>query len=160
MKKKKILIFLFIFVFIFSLPIMAEENKENPHEIVKEFILKVYDKYQQNKFAEVYEFMHPDIKEVLEKENYLSFQNENTEKYNLKISEVEVLEVQKIEEWPEAFQEIIKEKEKESLYEIKMKYKTNYQSGGNENEKMIEKKTYVVRYQEKTYLLWDPNIIK
>ncbi len=160
MKKKKILIFLIIFVFIFSLPILADENKESPQQIVKEFILNVYDKYQQNKFAEVYGSMHPDIKEVLDKEDYLSFQNENTEKYNLKISEVKVLEVKKIEEWPEAFQEIIKEKEKQNLYEIKMNYKTSYQSGGNENEKMIEKKTYVVRYQDKTYLLWDPNIIK
>lgn len=154
------LILLIIFIFIFTLPTMGLSKEEDPNEVIKEFILKVYDKYQQNEFKEVYEFMHPDIKEKLNKEDYLSFQNENTEKYNLEISEVEVLKVKKTDEWPEAFQEIIKEKDKQNLYEIKIKYKTNYQSSGNEKEKIIEKKTYVVSFKDNNYLLWDPNIIK
>ncbi|HKL13615.1 MAG TPA: hypothetical protein VJ907_08425 [Halanaerobiales bacterium] len=160
MRHKKRLIFLVLIIFAFTMPILALENEEKSNKIIKEFILKVYENYQQNKFVEVYEFMHPDIKDVLNKEEYLKFQKENTDKYNLKITEVEVLEINKLEEWVEPFNKIIKEKDTNELFEIKIKYKTIYKSAGNEKEKIIEKKTYVARDHNNNYLLWDPNIIK
>ena len=157
--KKSIVVFLILICLLtFSLSVLAENDETNNQ--VRDFILKVYGDYQENEFAKVYEGMHPDIKEVLDKDKYLQFQEENTEKYDLKISEVEVLEIKKIESWPEEFKEIIKEKEKETLFEIALKYKTTYQSGGNENEKVIDKKTYVTFNDEDIFLLWDPNIIK
>jgi len=157
--KKSILVSL-ILICLLTLPlsVLAENNDINNQ--VQEFILKVYADYQENEFAKVYKEMHPDIKEILDQDKYLQFQENNTEKYDLKISEVEVLEIQKIESWPEEFKEIIKAKEEQDLFEISLKYKTTYQSGGNENEKVIDKKTYVTVNDEDIYLLWDPNIIK
>ena len=160
MRNKKYILVSLILICLLILPLSALAENEETNKQVRDFILKVYADYQENEFTKVYEVMHPDIKGVLDKDKYLKFQKENTAKYDLKISEVEVLGIKKIESWPEEFKEIIKEKEKQALFEITLKYKTTYQSGGNENEKIIEKKTYVTVNDADIFLLWDPNIIK
>jgi hypothetical protein len=160
MINKKYILVSLILICLLTLPLSALAENEETNNQVRDFILKVYSDYHENEFTKVYEGMHPDIKEVLDKDKYLQFQEENTAKYDLKISEVEVLGIKQIESWPEEFKEIIKEKENQALFEIALKYKTTYQSGGNENEKVIDKKTYVTVNDEDIFLLWDPNIIK
>lgn len=157
MKFKKIITIGLISIMIFSLTISAAE-KENSFKEVKKFIIKVYSNYQEQNFEIVYDFMYSDIKDNLDKEKYLKFQVANTKKYNIKISDIEVCNVDKIAEWPKEYQDIINKKDQQTLYEISIKYKAIYQS--DKKEKIIEKKSYVVLDEDNYYLLWDPEIIK
>lgn len=157
LNKKIISMIIVILIILTSFSILAEEN-EKQYEI-KEFILQIYRDYQDQNFEFVYEKMHPDIKTLLDKDKYIKFQKANTEKYSIEISKVEVIEVNEIKEWPEPFIEIIKSKENYKLYEIKIKYLSTYQSSGSEQEKTIEKNSYVVENSSGKYLLWNPEII-
>lgn len=157
MKYKKIIGLVLILILIFSVTISASEDGDSFDE-VKNFITEVYNNYQDQNFEIVYDFMHPDVKNALEKEKYINFQVKNTKKYNISISEVEVLKVTEKNEWPEEYKELINEKNEHILYEISITYKTIYQS--DEKEKIIEKNSYVVLYKDDYYLLWDPEIIK
>ena len=159
MLKNNVLVFSIVFLLLFTFNISATtENEKNMTE-VRNFIYNVYYNYQYNNFEFVYESMHFEIKELLDKENYLKFQINNTEKINLKISEVKVINVKIIDKWPEEFKNIITNKENHKLYEIEIEYMTNYNNNGQEQEKLINKKTYVARYDNRNYLLWDPEII-
>lgn len=159
MKFKKIFLFILIFILLGTLTLTGFANEENNLDEIEDYIYKVYEKYQENEFEEVYNNMHPEIREVLDKETYIKFQEKTTSKYNIEYSEVEVLKVTTLEKWPDAFEDIITDKENNGLYEITIKYKTNYKNAGVKQEKIIERETYAVNYKSQNYLLWDPNVI-
>lgn len=159
MKIKNVLISIIILILLGALTLSVFANEKGDLTEIEDYINNIYESYQENNYEAVYNSMHPDIKEVLEKEKYIKFQEKNTEKYNLKISEVEVLEVTILEEMPDTFKDIISDKENLIVYKISMKYKTNYKNAGSNKEKIIEKETYVVSDNEKNYLLWNPGII-
>lgn len=159
MEIKKVLISFVILILLGTLTLSVFANEESNLTEIENYIYNIYEKYQKNDYEAVYNSMHPDIREVLEKEKYIKFQEINTEKYELKISEVEVLKVTVKEKMPETFREIISDKENLEVYEISIKYKTNYKNAGSKKEKMIEKETYVVSDNDENYLLWNPGII-
>ncbi len=150
-----ILILILLSVLSFSLLSAAEQPLD-----IKEFVHQIYNKYMDNDFQAVYEVIHPQIKEVLDKKEYIDFQKKNTEKYSIEISEVEVEKVVTLENLPEGFKEIFKDYNFEHIYEVTIEYKSSYIVAKNKQEKFIEKKTYVVTDKNKDYLLWDPGIIK
>jgi|AntRauTorckE6833_2_1112554.scaffolds.fasta_scaffold00117_9 hypothetical protein len=159
MLNKKVLIYIFIFLLIFTFNTRAVTENEKEIAEIRNFIYDVYYNYQYNNYDFVYESMHFEIKEVLKKENYINFQTKNTERISLKLSEVQVINVKLIDEWPEEFESIITDKDNHKLYEIEIEYMTNYENNGKKQEKLINKKTYVSRYDNSNYLLWDPEII-
>jgi len=148
-----------IFILLGSFTTSVFANEKSDLTEIEDYIYNIYKKYQEKHYEAVYNNMHPKIKEVLEKEKYIKFQKKNTEKYELEISEVEVLKVSKLENVPDTFKDIISDKEKLNVYEISIKYKTNYKNAGSKKEKIIEKETYVVNNNTQNYLLWDPGII-
>jgi len=154
-KKSNILILILLALSFFSLLSAAEQPIDT-----KEFVHQIYNKYMGNDFLAVYEFIHPEIKEVLDKKAYIDFQKKNTEKYNIEISEVEVVKIVNLEKLPEIFKEIFKDYNFEYIYEVTIEYKSSYTVAKNKQEKFVEKKTYIVTDQNKDYLLWDPDIIK
>src|SRR6056297_961065 len=162
MLNKKFIIYIFIFLLIISFntvnTIAVTESEKEVAE-VRNFIYDVYYNYQYNNYEFVYNSMHFEIKKVLKKEDYIKFQTKNTEKINLKISEVKVINVNIIDVWPEEFKNIITDKDDHKLYEIEIEYMTNYENNGKKQEKLINKETYVARYDNSNYLLWDPEII-
>jgi predicted RND superfamily exporter protein len=159
MKIKNIFILIIIFILLGTFTISVLANEKSDLTEIEDYIYKIYIKYQEKDYETVYNNMHPEIKEVLEKEKYIKFQKKNTEKYELEISEVEVLKVSRLENIPDTFKDIISDKAKLNVYEISIKYKTNYKNAGNKKEKIIEKETYVVNDNNQNYLLWNPGII-
>lgn len=150
---------MFVVILLGTLTLSVFANEKSNFTEIEDYIYNIYEKYQEKDYKAVYNNMHPEIRDILKKEKYIKFQEKNTEKYNIKISEVEVLEVTFLEELPEDFKEIISDKKNYEVYEISIKYKTNYKKAGSKKEKIIEKESYVASKNKQNYLLWNPNII-
>lgn len=148
-----------IIILLGTLTLPGFTNEKNNFSEIENYIYHIYEKYQKKDYKTVYNNMHPEIRKVLEKEKYIKYQEKNSTKYNIKISEVEVLKVTILNNMPDTFEDIIAGEKNHKIYEITIKYKANYENAGNEKKKTIEKKTYVLSNNEQYYLLWDPNII-
>jgi len=159
MKRNNIFICIMIVILLGTFTISVFANEKNDLTEIEDYIYNIYKSYQENEYEVVYNHMHPEIKKVLNKEKYIEFQKKNTEKYELEISEIEVLEVTIQKNLPDTFKDIITEKENLEVYEISIKYKTNYKNAGSQKEKIIDKETYVVSDSDQKYLLWNPGII-
>ncbi|MCF8000579.1 MAG: hypothetical protein K9K76_01790 [Halanaerobiales bacterium] len=159
MKIKNFFVCIIIVILLGTLTISVFAEEKSDLTEIEDYIYNIYKSYQENEYEVVYNHMHPEIKEVLKKEKYIEFQKKNTEKYELEISEIEVLKVSIKENLPDVFKDIISDKENLKVYEISIKYKTNYKNAGSQKEKIIEKETFVVSDSNQKYLLWNPGII-
>lgn len=144
-------------VFNFNLSTIEAEKTEifNSPEAFTEHI---YNNYAQNNFSEVYQKFAPELKRILKEEEYLDFQKENFEKYNLEYSEIEVETAKSIN-----FEEIKKQfsyaEEFGEFYELSVSYLIRFKRMGR-RERQSDKKVYLRKINAQYQLFWDPETIE
>lgn len=130
-------------------PLLQAEDFESP-EVFTEYI---YDNYSEKNFTEVYDNFAAELKRELKKKEYLEFQDENFEKYDLKYSEIKVSEAEKIE-----FDKI---KNKFSYaddfgeyYQLQVSYLLTFNHLGRREEES-EKTVYLRKIRDDFQIFWD-----
>lgn len=152
MKNKVILIIILLITY--SLAVTAIENRN-----LRDFTKSVYSDYTSTDFNSVYQYLHPDIKKVVSRDEYIVFQQKTTEKYQMNISDVIVGEATLLERNPVEYKDLINDTG--SYYTVNVKYKLQFKYAGKIREKEIAKDTFLfVDDEQKIYLLWNPEIIK
>lgn len=145
-KKNVILALLIIFL---MTPLLQAEDFESP-EAFTEYI---YANYAAEDFAEVYDNFAAELKRILEKDEYLEFQEENFEKYNLKYSEIEVGQAEEID--------FDKVKDKFSYaddfgkyFKLQVNYLLEFDRFGRREEES-EKMVYLRKIRDDFQIFWD-----
>ncbi|MBF8436401.1 hypothetical protein I0Q91_04850 [Halanaerobiaceae bacterium Z-7014] len=156
---KNLIIILLILsaLFISTGRIQAELNDS---EDLKEFINTVYNHYQEQEFQEVYQLLHPGIQENLTEEEYVNFQQDNTDRYQLKLSEIKIIEIDNIDSLPSKFNNYISEDQYQQAYEAKVEYKMEFRFLGTNQSREVDTETYVIEDNGQLYLVWDRSVIE
>lgn len=165
--KKILYLILFLLVLspitIFShgryIPEYAEEDPVAEKDKIG-FVEEIYSNYARMQFDFIYQNMHPEIKEILSKDDYIDFQKENFEKYHLKIEDVEINKETERVELPRKFSSLIEIADDEIVYKLEVSYTMFFTSLGNEEEEETGKEVFILEDKENLYLLWDPDLIK
>jgi hypothetical protein len=145
----KITVFLALVIIIFLNPVIEAEEFESP-EAFTEYI---YANYASENFSEVYNNFAAELKRILAAEEYLSFQQQNFEKYKLKYTEIKVYEAEKVD-----FKSI---KNKFSYaddfgdyYQLQVSYLLKFEHFGQREEKS-DKKVYIRKIRDDFQIFWD-----
>ena len=141
-----------------SMPGLAEDGSNFPE--VKEVVTGIYLNYQEYNFEKVYDFFHPAIKESLSQDKYLTFQEENHGNYQLELSEIKIVDIAKIESLPGKFDRYLQEDDYQEAYEVSLNYLLNFRIFASGHEKEVETETYIVKFDDDYYLIWDPSVIQ
>ncbi|MFP4198843.1 MAG: hypothetical protein ACOCQZ_00985 [Halanaerobium sp.] len=145
---KKLILLLVLIIFLLT-PMLQAEDFESP-EAFTEYI---YDNYAEKNFNEVYNNFAAELKRVFAKDDYLDFQQQNFEKYELEYTEIEVAEAEEIE-----FDKI-KEKfeyadDFGSYYQLQVSYLLKFNRLGRREERS-DKKVYLRKINDDFQLFWD-----
>ncbi|MEJ6949928.1 hypothetical protein [Natronospora cellulosivora (SeqCode)] len=138
---------------------------EESEEIILEknikisFIEEIYIKYANMEFEYIYQNLHPEIKELISEREYVNFQKENFEKYNLRIEAIELGDKAEIVSLPRSFNNIVNLKEEQVVHRIKVSYTLIFTTLGSEHRQDTEKNVFILVDGEELYLLWDPSVI-
>lgn len=148
MLNRKFIFFTILIIFILS-PLALTEEFESP----KIFTEYIYKNYSEENFSKVYGNFAAELKRKLEKEEYLNFQEQNFDKYNLKYTDIKVGQAKEIK-----FDEI---KDKFSYavdfgnyYKLQVKYLLKFDHFGS-REKQSEKMVYVRKIKDDFQIFWD-----
>jgi hypothetical protein len=131
-------------------------------ELTKEvcwFIEQIYQDYSEGNFSEVYQKIHPLIKKELTEETYIEFQENNFQKYQLKISKVTVKSPVYLIKLPHVFDKYDILSSQGSIIEVDVGYQLNFNYIGGTKQEDIQKKVYLLMEEGRLYLLWDPSVI-
>ncbi len=140
-----------------SMPGLAEDGSNFPE--VKEVVAEIYLNYQEYNFEKVYDFFHPAIKESLSQDEYLTFQEENHENYQLELSEIKIVDIEKIESLPGKFDRYLQEDDYQEAYEASINYLLNFRIFASGHEREVETETYIVKFDGDYYLIWDLSVV-
>lgn len=127
---------------------------------LNQFINSIYNNYQKGEFQEVYQQLHPGIQENLTEEEYINFQEDNKERYQLEVSEIEIIEIKTIDKLPSKFNEYLSAEEYEKAYEAKVEYELNFKFLKTNQNKEVDTETYLVKADDQLYLIWDRSVIE
>lgn len=149
--KFKIVLFLLLILLVFSFNLSAVEAEVyNSPEAFTRFI---YDNYAQKNFSEVYQKFVPELKRILQQDDYLNFQNENFKKYKLEYTEIEVGKAETIK-----FDKIKKQfsyaDEFGDFFQLKVSYLIKFNRFGS-REKESEKIVYLRKISDQYQLFWN-----
>lgn len=144
-------------IFLLAGRIQAEASDS---EQLNDLINSIYDNYQAGELQEVYQLLHPGIKENLTEEEYINFQEDNKEKYQLEISEIEIIEIQSIDKLPAKFDEYLSEEDYQDAYEAKVEYEMDFKFLKTNQNKEVDTETYLVESDGQLYLVWDRSVIE
>ncbi len=136
------------------------QTESNNSEHLNDFINSIYSNYQAGEFQEVYQLLHPGIKENLTEEEYIDFQQENKEKYQLEISEIEIIEIKTIEKLPAKFDKYLSEEDYQNAYQAKVEYEMDFKFLRTNQNKEVDTETYLVESENQLYLVWDRSVIE
>lgn len=154
--KKLIVMSLLVILLIPSLT-FAENTVDKPE--IRKMSKNIYVNYQNQNFKEVYNLLHPAIKEVLTEKKYISFQEQNNEKYKLELSNIEIGEIQRIDKLPRKYYEYLDQEDYNHAYEVKIDYELNFRFFGTTHNRDVETETYIVKSENNYYLIWDRSVI-
>lgn len=148
MLNKRIIFFFFLIILILS-PALSAQEFETP----KSFVEYIYQNYAAENFNEVYINFAAELKRVLTKKDYIKFQKENFEKYDLEYTEIQVSEAKKINF------ENIKEKYEYAAdfgeyYQIKVSYLLKFSHFGH-REKKSDKLVHLRKIENDFQIFWD-----
>lgn len=144
----KINIILVLLLIILS-PVLQAEEFESP-EAFTEYI---YNNYAQKNFLEVYNNFAAELKRILAEEDYLEFQEQNFEKYELQYTEIEVSAAEEIDF------EKIKDKfdyaeDFGSYFQLQVSYLLKFSYFGQREERS-EKNVYLRKIRDDFQIFWD-----
>lgn len=150
---------MFLFFFILSGLASAQEPLQRR---MQDFVRDVYENYAAELFEDVYGVMHPKIQAVLSEEEYVAFQTHHFQRLRLRISEIEVGDVNANPRIPLALQELLSE-DVEQVYGVSLRYRAQFVSGVRMSQTSSKTVLVAVVNQEteaeSVYLLWDPSSI-
>jgi len=126
---------------------------------VCQFIEVIYQDYSRGDFSYVYQKIHPLIKKELSEETYIEFQENNFQKYQLKISKVTVKSLVYLTKLPHVFDKYDILSSQGSIIEVDVGYQLNFNYIGGTKQEDIQKKVYLLMEEGRLYLLWDPSVI-
>ena len=141
-----------------SIPVQAEEVTDFPE--VKEAVDEIYLNYQEQNFDGVYDFFHPALQESLSREQYVTFQEENFASYQMELSEIKITDIERIESLPDKFDIYLQEDDYQEAYEASINYLLNIRFFASGHEREVETETYIVKFNDNYYLVWDPSVIE
>lgn len=155
---KKLIVLTLLFALLIPGFTFAEDtvNKAEIRDISK----NIYLNYQNQNFKEVYRLFHPAIKAVLTEDKYVSFQTENSEKYKLKLSNIEVGGIRQLDKLPRKYNEYLDQEDYDQAYEVKINYKLNFRFFGTTHNRDVETETYIVESEDDYHLIWDRSVIE
>ncbi len=145
----KINIILAVLIIILLTPVLQAAEFESP-EAFTEFI---YANYAQKNFAEVYNNFAAELKRILAEEQYLKFQQQNFEKYELEYTEIEVSAADQVDF------ENIKDKfdyaeDFGSYFQLKVSYLLKFSHFGQREERSA-KDVYLRKINDDFQIFWD-----
>lgn len=173
-RSKRVIAIILLYFLIFSLCLSVKADniqvgnkdklKENEEELLqKKFVASIYKNYSRQNFTYVYNQLYPAIKEVMSEKEYITFQKENFERYNLTISNIKVKDVRELKTVPNQFKTYLSMADIELLSSVTVNYSIFFY---NDNEREIEKEVYIClkakgkKEKKKLFLLWDPEIVE
>lgn len=136
------------------------QAEANDTEHLNEFINSIYNNYQQAEFQEVYQLLHPGIKENLTEEEYINFQQNNKERYQLEISKVKIIEINSIDQLPTKFNEYISKTDYQKAYQAIVEYEMDFKFLRTNQHKEVDTETYLAESDGQLYLVWDRSVIE
>ncbi|GEM_PF-787471 len=136
------------------------QTESNASEHLNDFISSIYNNYKKGEFQEVYQLLHPGIQENLTEEEYVDFQQHNKERYQLELSEIEIIEIKSIDTLPSKFNKYLSEEEYEKAYEANVEYKMEFRFLGSNRSRDVDTETYLVESDGQLYLIWDRSVIE
>ncbi len=150
--KNKVIPIIAIMLILCSISVQAVGKSD-----LKEFTLSVYRNYTSNDYSSVYQYLHPDIKKIVSRDEYINFQQENTDKYQMSIAEVVVEEVTLLASKPVEYRDLITGTG--SYFTVNVNYRLQFEYLGKTIEREIEKDVFLFVDNEEIYLLWNPEVI-
>lgn len=130
-------------------PVLQAEEFESP-EAFTEYI---YANFAEKEFEEVYDNFAAELKRIFAEEDYLEFQQQNFEKYELEYTEIEVAAAEEIE-----FKQIKRKFDYAddfgSYYQLQVSYLLKFNRLGRREERS-EKKVYIRKINDDFQLFWD-----
>ncbi len=160
---KKLAQNLIITLIIFATILLSTGNIQaelNDSDQLNDFINTVYNHYQEGEFKEVYQLLHPAIQENLTEEEYVNFQQDNTDRYQLKLSEIEIIEINSFDKLPSKFNQYLSEEQYQEAYEAKVEYKMEFRFLGTNQSREVDTETYLAKNNDQLYLIWDRSVIE
>lgn len=147
LNKRKILLFILITLLLTTA--VKADNFSSPED----FSEYVYKKFAQENFTEVYNNFAAELKREMPLADYLDFQKQNFEKYNLKYSDIKVAEAEKIE------YEEIKDKfayavDFGNYYKLEVSYLLEFNYFGSRDERS-QKMVYIRKIKDDFQIFWD-----
>lgn len=130
-------------------PVLQAEDFESP-ESFTEFI---YANYAEENFAEVYNNFAAELKRIFAEEDYLEFQQQNFEKYELEYTEIEVSTAEEIE-FEEIEEKFAYADDFGSYYQLQVSYLLKFNRFGSREERS-EKNVYLRKINKDFQLFWD-----
>ncbi len=160
-KNKFLLIILLLLFIVSAFPVSGADFNNT-----KEFVEYIYANYAEQDFSEVYSLFAPELKNILDREKYLNFQENNFNKYDLELKNILVDDIEEL-----SYKEFKKEfpflNYEGSFYSARVRYLLVFEKLG-EREEEIEKRVYLREYSSSNYeksdkryysLFWDPEPI-
>ncbi|WP_238524778.1 hypothetical protein [Halanaerobium hydrogeniformans] len=152
--KWKIFSLLVLTILIFSFTQSTEAGYfANPVE----FGEYIYDNYAQENFKEVYDNFADELKIILSSDEYIEFQQDNFEKYELEYTDIEVTNPEEI-----SYQEFKKEfpflEDEGTFYTVEVSYLIKFRRLGS-RERESDKLIYLREKDDHFELFWDPEPI-
>ena len=148
MLNKKIIVLTLLIILLLTPALLAEEF-ESP-EAFTEYI---YASYAAENFAEVYANFAAELKRILAEEDYLKFQQQNFEKYELEYTEIEVSAAEEVD-----FKKIEKKfdyaQDFGSYYQLQVSYLLKFNRFGSREEKS-GKDVYLRKINDDFQIFWD-----
>ncbi|MGM0602734.1 MAG: hypothetical protein ACQESS_05410 [Bacillota bacterium] len=135
------------------------KDEENTPE---DFVRMIYQYFAEENFEGVYNNFLPVLKKKLMREDYISFQQKNFQKYNLKYSNITVGDAEKID-YQDLPEDLQFEDQADYYYKIEVSYQLNFEHLGQNREEQSEKNVFLAekRYLKtgdinRFYLIWNP----
>lgn len=148
MLNNKIIILIVLIIFLLT-PILQAEDFESS-EAFTEYI---YDNYAAENFMEVYNNFAAELKRILKEEEYVEFQQQNFEKYELEYTEIEVSAAEEIN-----FDQIKDKFEYAddfgSYYQLQVSYLLKFNRFGS-REQQSDKNVYLRKINDDFQIFWD-----
>ncbi|RQD72952.1 MAG: hypothetical protein D5S01_08665 [Halanaerobium sp. MSAO_Bac5] len=117
----------------------------------------IYENYAQENFAEVYDNFAAELKSVLSSEEYIKFQQDNFEKYELEYRNIEVANPEEI-----SYQEFKSEfpflEDEGTFYTVEVSYLIKFRRLGS-RERESDNLVYLRKKDNNFELFWDPEPI-
>lgn len=148
MLNKKI-IFIAALIFILLTSALQAQEIESPEA----FTRYVYNNFAKENFAEVYANFAAELKRILAEKDYLEFQQQNFEKYELEYTEIEVAAAEEIN-FDKIEEKFAYARDFGSYYQLQVSYLLKFNRLGSREERS-EKKVYLRKINDEFQLFWD-----